>query len=201
MSTPAARASLGAREPGVDHDLLIGQDAIFLFGARGVVALVGYDGANVAPLGDADQNLLRRQRALRDAAQSFKTNETARFDFANDEAELIHMREEHHRRPIRCSGRCRDQVAEPVGLRRESERLHLRRKTPPDAALVAAQARNCHERNGERPETFAQWRAADTGVSLLRWNRKAAHRRGPRWTSRRLHLPKTRCRWLSRQRS
>ena len=138
MSTPAATTLVGAREPGVDHDLLIGQDAIFLFGARGVVALVGDDGANVAALGDADQNLLRRQRALRDAAHSFKTDETARFDFANDEAELIHMREKHHCRPIRQSGRCRDQVAQPVGLRRKSERLHLRRKTPPDATLVAA---------------------------------------------------------------
>ena len=89
------------------------------------MALVGDDGGDVAPFADTDQNLLRRQRSLGHAAKPFKANEPARLDLADDEAKLIHVREKHHARPALIAGRGRDQVAEPVGLRRKAERFDI----------------------------------------------------------------------------
>ena len=83
---------------------------------------------HVAALADAEEHRLRRQRLLRHAAEPLDADQPVRLDLAHDEAELVHVREEHHarralRRPssvaIRLPSRSvRDGNAEAVERRR-----------------------------------------------------------------------------------
>ncbi len=154
---PGRARFLGAREPAVDEDLRIGNDAIFLLRARGVMALVGDDARPVPPFAHAEQHLLRSQRPLRHAAEPFDAHEAVGFDLADDEAELIHVREKHHARSGRIARRRREEVAQHVGPRREAERAHLPRKTSAHAILVTAEPRNQHQLDQERAQPLAEF--------------------------------------------
>ena len=119
---PAASTASALREPGVDVELGIGEDAVLLLRRRRVVALVGDDARHVAALADAEEHRLRRQRLLRHAAEPLDADQPVRLDLPHDQPELVHVREQHDaRRALRRPQR-RDQVAEPVGARRDAER-------------------------------------------------------------------------------
>ena len=129
-----------------------------------MVALVADDCADVAALANADEKLLRGERPLRHAAETLEPEEPVRLDFADDESELVHMREEHHARPVRVAFSGGDQIAKPIGRRRETETRHFGGEAPAHAAFVTAKAGDQHELHRERPKAVArrtgaeQWR-------------------------------------------
>ena len=130
-----------------------------------MVALVADERADVAAFANADEKLLRSERPLGDAAQTFKSEKSARLDFSDDKSELVHMREQHHARPVRVAFSGRDQIAEPVGGRDETEPRHFGGEAPAHAALVPAQARDQHELHRQRTEALAR------GTRVGRWSR------------------------------
>ena len=145
-----------ARKTRVDRNLRIGNDPIFFLRCGRVVALVGDDAGHVAPHADADQNLLRGERALWHASEPLKAHQAVRLDLADDETELVHVGKQHHARPRCVARRRRDQIAEHVGLRREAEGAHFAAEPAPDTALVPAQPGDGHQFEGQRSQPFAR---------------------------------------------
>jgi hypothetical protein len=54
--------------------------------------------ANIPPLADAKQHLLRRQRPLRHPAQPLDPDQPGTLDLSHHQSELVHMSDQHHRR-------------------------------------------------------------------------------------------------------
>src|ERR1700677_665303 len=157
------RGGFGAREASVDENLLVGDDAILIFNACRVVALVADDRADVAALANADEKLLRGERSFRDPAETLEPEEPGSLDFADDESKLVHMREQHHAWPARvalCGG---DQVAEAIGRGREAQTRHFRSEASAHAAFVPAEAGNEHKLQRERAKALTRRTGAGHG--------------------------------------
>jgi hypothetical protein len=118
-----------------------------------VVAFVGDHRGCVASLADADEDLLRGEGSFGHAAKTLEAEEPARFDPADNEAELVHVGEQHHARPDWVAFSGRDQVPESIRHGCEAKATHLRAKAAAHAAFVSADARNQHELHCERPQT------------------------------------------------
>ena len=112
---PGLQHRFGARKAGVDIDVLIGHDLVFFVLPRRVVRLVGDDAGDVAALADREDHRLRGKRPLRHAAQPLDPDQAVLLDLAHDQAELVHMGEQHHRGRTFPARDRRDQVAHPVG--------------------------------------------------------------------------------------
>ena len=117
-----------AGEAGIDVEVLVRDDLVFLLRRRRVVALVGDDARPVAARRrrrSALPAMAARAPARRPAARPAGSH---RLDLAHDEAELVHMREQHDRRRARVALERGDQIAEPVGARRQPEGLAAGRR-------------------------------------------------------------------------
>ena len=164
-----------AGKAGVDIELGVRQDPVFLVLRGGVMALVGDDAGNVPPVADAEEHGLRRERLLRHAAEALDPDQPIRLDLADDEAELIHMGEEHDAGIAAVAFERGNEVAEAVGARVDAERFQLCREIPPDAAFMAAEARNEHQLGDER---------AQPALQGIRFHRVARSTRSPQSTER-----------------
>ena len=77
-------------------------------------------------------------------------DQAVRLDLADDEAELVHVREQHHARARLVALQRRDQIAEPVGARGDAEAVERLGEIPPHAALIAAEAGDQHQLGEQR---------------------------------------------------
>ena len=70
-------------------------DLVLLFSGSGVVGLGAEDAGMPLAVLAADHQLQTGQDLLRDAAQAVDLNEAVGFDLADDEAQLVHVAEDH----------------------------------------------------------------------------------------------------------
>ena len=103
-----------------------------------MVALVGDHAWPVPPFPDAEQNGLRGQRPFRNAPQTLDADDPVGLDLADDQAKLVHVREEHHARRAGCPLDRRNQIALTVSVRFEAKLCEHVAETLPHTALMAA---------------------------------------------------------------
>jgi hypothetical protein len=113
---PSLNGLIGTLEATVDVELLIGNDAVFLFRASGMVALVGDDSCTGLAARKTEHDLLRGERALRHATHAFGPDQAGGFDLAYDKSQLIHMRDQHHGWKARIALDGGNQIAEHIGF-------------------------------------------------------------------------------------
>ena len=85
------------------------------------MAFVGDDARQGAAAVQREHHLLRRQRFLGHAANALDPDKSRSFDLAHDKTELVHVRDQHHGRFGFVAVERRDEIAEPIATRRQTE--------------------------------------------------------------------------------